>query len=167
MPGQYKRRQCVICGRSFSCRQNLWRHKKSVHEKSNHKCDVKILKDLLDSTEELLEEVLQAGNDIQQERDEKHQRNVETVHDLELSAPEEVQRSKLMNDDSCVRQRLINSNKMYLERLRLGETISNILDEGVIREESLAKEDKQALELYRHEQLRLDINEIILTDNGL
>ena len=166
MPGQSKRRQCVICGRSFSCRQNLWRHKKSVHEKSNHKCDVKILKDLLDSTEELLEEVLQAGHDIQQERDEKRQRVVKTVRNLELSAPEEVQHSRLI-DDSCVRQRLINSNKVYLERLRLGETISNILDEGVIREESLAKEDKQALELYRHEQLRLDINEIILTDNGL
>ena len=167
MPGQYRRRQCVICGRSFSCRQGLWRHKKSVHEKSNHKCDANILKDLLDLTEEQLEVVLQARYDIvQQGCEAKRQRIVETVQNLELSAPEEVQHSRLI-DDSCVRQRLINSNKVYLERLRLGETISNILDEGVIREESLAKEDKQALELYRHEQLRLDINEIILTGNGL
>ena len=122
---------------------------------------------MLDLTEEQLEVMLQARYDIvQQGCEAKRQRIVETVQNLELSAPEEDQHSKLI-DDSCVRQRLINSNKMYLERLRLGETISNILDEGVIREESLAKEDKQALELHRNEQLRLDINEIILTDNGL
>ena len=160
--GGNKQRQCTIC-KKWMRSDTLARHMR----RADHQDHVTILKDLLDSTEELLEEVLQAGNDIQQERDARRQRLVETVYDLELSAPEEVQRSKLMNDDSCVRQRLINSNKVYLERLRLGETISNILDEGVIREESLAKEDKQALELYRHEQLRLDINEIILTDNGL
>ena len=162
MPGKRSQGQCAIC-KKWMRSDNLKAHMK----RADHQNHVNILRDLLDSTEELLEETLQAGHDIQQERDEKHQRPVETVHDLKLSAPEEVQRSKLMNDDSCVRQRLINSNKVYLERLRLGETISNILDEGVIREESLAKEDKQALELYRHEQLRLDINEIILTDNGL
>ena len=134
--------------------------------RADHQYHVTIHEYLLDLPDKQLEKVLQAGHDIQQERDARRQRLVETVHDLELSAPEEVQHSKLI-DDSCVRQRLINSNKVYLERLRLGETISNILDEGVIREESLAKEDKQALELYRHEQLRLDINEIILTDNGL
>ena len=135
-------------------------------QRADHQNHVTIHEYLLDLPDKQLEEVLQAGHDIQQERDARRQRVVKTVRSLELSAPEEVQHSKLI-DDSCVRQRLINSNKVYLERLRLGETISNILDEGVIREESLAKEDKQALELYRHEQLRLDINEIILTDNGL
>ena len=159
--GRNKQQQCAICTKWMRS-DNLKAHMK----RADHQNHVTILKDLLDSTEELLEEALQAGHDIQQERDARRQRVVETVQNLELSAPEEVQHSKLI-DDSCVRQRLINSNKVYLERLRLGETISNILDEGVIREESLAKEDKQALELYRHEQLRLDINEIILTDNGL
>ena len=162
MPGKRSRRQCTIC-KKWMRSNHLARHMR----RADHQYHVTIHKYLLDLPDKQLEEVLQAGHDIQQERDARRQRVVKTVRNLELSAPEEVQRSKLMNDDSCVRQRLINSNKMYLERLRLGETISNILDEGVIREESLAKEDKQALELYRHEQLRLDINEIILTDNGL
>ena len=148
MPGQSKRRQCVICGRSFSCRQNLWRHKKSVHEKSNHKCDVKILKDLLDSTEELLEEVLQAGNDIQQERDEKHQRNVETVYDLELSAPEEVHDPDSLNMDD-LRELLLKDQQRYLKQIELGRNISHILDEGVIQEESLTLDNKLALDIYR------------------
>ena len=148
MPGQYKRRQCVICGRSFSCRQNLWRHKKSVHEKSNHKCDVKILKDLLDSTEELLEEVLQAGHDIQQERDEKHQRPVETVHDLELSAPEEVHDPDSLNMDD-LRELLLKDQQRYLKQIELGRNISYILDEGVIQEESLTLDNKLALDIYR------------------
>ena len=158
MPGQYKRRQCVICGRSFSCRQNLWRHKKSVHEKSNHKCDVKILKDLLDSTEELLEEVLQAGNDIQQERDEKHQRNVETVHDLELSAPEEVHDPDSLNMDD-LRELLLKDQQRYLKQIELGRNISYILDEGVIQEESLTLDNKLALDIYRQRrQLRVDVS---------
>ena len=148
MPGQYKRRQCVICGRSFSCRQNLWRHKKSVHEKSNHKCDVKILKDLLDSTEELLEEVLQAGHDIQQERDEKHQRLVETVHDLELSASEEVHDPNSLNMDD-LREVLLEDQQRYLKQIELGRNISYILDEGVIQEESLTLDNKLALDIYR------------------
>ena len=158
MPGQYKRRQCVICGRSFSCRQNLWRHKKSVHEKSNHKCDVKILKDLLDSTEELLEEVLQAGHDIQQERDEKHQRNVETVHDLELSAPEEVHDPDSLNMDD-LRELLLKDQQRYLKQIELGRNISYILDEGVIQEESLTLDNKLALDIYRQRrQLRVDVS---------
>ena len=161
MPGKRSRRQCTIC-KKWMRSNHLARHMR----RADHQYHVTIHEYLLDLPDEQLEKVLQAGHDIQQERDARRQRVVKTVQNLELSAPEEVQHSKLI-DDSCVRQRLINSNKMYLERLRLGETISNILDEGVIREESLAKEDKQALELYRHEQLRLDINEIILTDNGL
>ena len=148
MPGQYKRRQCVICGRSFSCRQNLWRHKKSVHEKSNHKCDVKILKDLLDSTEELLEEVLQAGHDIQQERDARRQRLVETVHDLELSASEEVHDPNSLNMDD-LRELLLEDQQRYLKQIELGRNISYILDEGVIQEESLTLDNKLALDIYR------------------
>ena len=161
MPGKRSQGQCAIC-KKWMRSDNLKAHMK----RADHQYHVTIHEYLLDLPDKQLEKVLQAGHDIQQERDARRQRVAKTVQNLELSAPEEVQHSKLI-DDSCVRQRLINSNKVYLERLRLGETISNILDEGVIREESLAKEDKQALELYRHEQLRLDINEIILTGNGL
>ena len=158
MPGQYKRRQCVICGRSFSCRQNLWRHKKSVHEKSNHKCDVKILKDLLDSTEELLEEALQAGHDIQQERDEKRQRLVETVHDLELSASEEVHDPNSLNMDD-LRELLLEDQQRYLKQIELGRNISYILDEGAIQEESLTLDNKLALDIYRQRrQLHVDVS---------
>ena len=159
MPGQYRRRQCVICGRSFSCRQGLWRHKKSVHEKSNHKCDANILKDLLDLTEEQLEVMLQARYDIvQQGCEAKRQRIVETVQNLELSVLEEVHDPDSLNMDD-LRELLLKDQQRYLKQIELGRNISYILDEGVIQEESLTLDNKLALDIYRQRrQLRVDVS---------
>ena len=143
MPGKRSQGQCAIC-KKWMRSDNLKAHMK----RADHQNHVNILRDLLDSTEELLEETLQAGHDIQQERDEKHQRNVETVHDLELSAPEEVHDPDSLNMDD-LRELLLKDQQHYLKQIELGRNISYILDEGVIQEESLTLDNKLALDIYR------------------
>ena len=143
MPGKRSQRQCAIC-KKWMRSDNLKAHMK----RADHQNHVNILRDLLDSTEELLEETLQAGHDIQQERDEKHQRNVETVHDIELSVPEEVHDPDSLNMDD-LRKLLLKDQQHYLKQIELGRNISYILDEGVIQEESLTLDNKLALDIYR------------------
>ena len=153
MPGKRSQGQCAIC-KKWMRSDNLKAHMK----RADHQNHVNILRDLLDSTEELLEETLQAGHDIQQERDEKHQRNVETVHDIELSAPEEVHDPDSLNMDD-LRKLLLKDQQHYLKQIELGRNISYILDEGVIQEESLTLDNKLALDIYRHRrQLRVDVS---------
>ena len=153
MPGKRSQRQCAIC-KKWMRSDNLKAHMK----RADHQNHVTILKDLLDSTEELLEEALQAGHDIQQERDEKRQRLVETVHDLELSASEEVHDPNSLNMDD-LRELLLEDQQRYLKQIELGRNISYILDEGAIQEESLTLDNKLALDIYRQRrQLRVDVS---------
>ena len=49
-----------------------------------------------------------------------------------------------------------------MERVKIGEEISKYLIIDEIPEESLSKEDKECLELYRNQQVRLDINKVEL-----
>ena len=108
--------------------------------------------------EKQLEEVLQAGHDIQQERDARRQRLVETVHDLELSASEEVHDPNSLNMDD-LRELLLEDQQRYLKQIELGRNISYILDEGAIQEESLTLDNKLALDIYRQRrQLRVDVS---------
>ena len=151
--GRNKQQQCAICTKWMRS-DNLARHM----QRADHQNHVNILRDLLDSTEELLEETLQAGHDIQQERDEKHQRNVETVHDIELSVPEEVHDPDSLNMDD-LRELLLKDQQHYLKQIELGRNISYILDEGVIQEESLTLDNKLALDMYRQRrQLSVDVS---------
>ena len=65
MPGQHRQRQCTIC--------------KKWMRSNNLKGHMKVHKDLLDLSDDQLEEELRARHDIQQEREAKRQRIVETV----------------------------------------------------------------------------------------
>ena len=147
MPGQHRQRQCTIC--------------KKWMRSNNLKGHMKVHKDLLDLPDDQLEEELRARHDIQQEREAKRQRVVETAQNLGFSVPDEVKESKELDKDN-LRSKLENLNKLYLEQVRYGEEISNIICEGEINEECLTREHKHALELYRQKRLRLDINEAIL-----
>ena len=147
MPGQHRQRQCTIC--------------KKWMRSDNLKGHMKTHKDLLDLSEDELEKELKVRHDVQQEKEEKRQQVVETAQNLGLSAPDEVKESKVI-DKADLRSKLVNLNKVYLERVQYGEEISNILGEGEINEECLTKEHKYALDLYRQKRLRLDINEVVL-----
>ena len=60
-------------------------------------------------------------------------------------------------DDGDLEDDLLKDNQLYLERIELGKKIAVILDKGVIREESLTKERKVALDLHRKQRPRFDI----------
>ena len=56
----------------------------------------------------------------------------------------------------------MSDNKVYLERVQIGEQISTILYRGEIHEESLNKDDQLCLDLYRKHEICLDINKVEL-----
>ena len=56
----------------------------------------------------------------------------------------------------------VRGNQIYLEKIQLGEKVSSILDKGVVREESLNKEHKYALDLFRKQRPQFDISSIQL-----
>ena len=75
----------------------------------------------------------------------------------ESTEGEEVEDSELLDKDD-LRELLSRNNQLYLEQIELGKNISSILDEGVVREESLTKEHKHALDIFRRQESRCDIS---------
>ena len=57
---------------------------------------------------------------------------------------------------------MFKDNQKYLENIELGKQVDNIIDKGVIREESLIKERKYALDLYRKQRSCFDITTVQL-----
>ena len=86
---------------------------------------------------------------------------MDTAKNIGVSIPEEM-RDPASIDESDVRDRLVTDNKVYLNQVKDGEMISKILYEGDIREQSLSKEDKEALDLYRGQMNNMDVNEVDL-----
>ena len=60
-------------------------------------------------------------------------------------------------DNGDLEEDLLKDNQVYLERIELGKKIAVILEKGIIHEESLTKERKVALDLYRRQRPRFDI----------
>ena len=52
---------------------------------------------------------------------------------------------------------MLRYNKEYLEKIELGKQVAVIIDEGTVREESLIRAHKEALDLYRKQRPRIDI----------
>ena len=119
-------------------------------------------KDLLSLPDEEIEQELRSRHEARVVQEEKRQKVADIAQNLGVSVPDEVKDTVIIEKES-VRTQLINLNKVYLERVRIGEEISNILSEGEIREECLNKEHKYALELYRMQRSRIgNINEVEL-----
>ena len=59
-------------------------------------------------------------------------------------------------------QELIFDNKLYLEKLERGEQIFNRLSEGLIMEDSLSKQNKEALDVFRKSYNPLSVTDIVL-----
>ena len=67
-----------------------------------------------------------------------------------------------MLDASSLREELLRDNQIYLNKIELGKEIAAIIEEGVVREESLTKDRKEALDLHRKQKPRIDIQMIQL-----
>ena len=143
MSNRNKRSQCTIC-KGWMRSDHLERHMKT-HQ------------DILDLPDDQLEEELRSRHEDELAKEVKRQRVVNTAKDLGLSVPEEVKESESLDKDD-LRELLSRNNHLYLEQIELGKNISSILDEGVVREESLTKEHKHALDIFRRQESRCDIS---------
>ena len=148
MPNQHKQIQCEVCEKWIR-KDNVQRHS-TVH------------KDLLDLPEEEIKTELKRRHDEKVETERKRQKIIAIAEKLEVSIPEELKVSDKVNDDDDeedTHQRLIRNNSIYLENVRIGMEIAHILTTSDIHEESLNRQDKEALRLYRNQRLRLDITD--------
>ena len=147
MSNRNKTSKCMVCDKWMRS-DNYDRH-------------MKIHKDILTLPDDEIEVELKARQVrklAKEEREEKRQQIVKTASKLNVSVPEELQDHSLEE----LHQRLLKNKSIYLERVKIGEEISKYLIIDEIPEESLSKEDKECLELYRNQQVRLDINKVEL-----
>ncbi len=147
MSNRNKTSKCMVCDKWMRS-DNYDRH-------------MKIHKDILTLPDDEIEVELKARQVrklAKEEREEKRQQIVKTASKLNVSVPEELKDHSLEE----LHQRLLKNKTIYLERVKIGEEISKYLIIDEIPEESLSKEDKECLELYRNQQVRLDINKVEL-----
>ena len=122
---------------------------------------MKIHKDILTLPDDEIEVELKARQVwklAKEEREEKRQQIVKTASKLNVSVPEELQDHSLEE----LHQRLLKNKTIYLERVKIGEEISKYLVVDEIPEESLTRDDKDCLDLFRNQHVRLDISEVEL-----
>ena len=67
-----------------------------------------------------------------------------------------------VDDDANLRFQLIQNNEAYKSNVNLGRQISKVLDEGIIFEESLTKQHKFCLELFRAQQPTTEVANVEL-----
>ena len=123
---------------------------------NNLKRHAKIHKDLLSLSDEQVKKELRKRHATQLEREAKRKRVEDIALEQGVSPPEEISNTQPLEKDD-LREDLLKDNQLYLEKIELGKVVSSILDEGIIREESLTKERKLALDLYRRQCPRFDI----------
>ena len=61
--------------------------------------------------------------------------------------------------DNSLTTQLLKSNAKYSQQLEMGRKIYDVLCEGVVKEESLRKEHKQAFDIYRKQRGHINLNE--------
>ena len=120
-----------------------------------------IHKDLLSLPEEEVKEELRARHAVQLEREAKRQQIEKIALEEGISLPKEINGTQPIDEEN-LRESLLQDNQVYLEKIELGKNISSILDEGIVREESLIKERKLALDLYRRQEPRFDTSAVQL-----
>ena len=147
MSGQHRSVQCTIC-KKWLRSDNLKRH-------------LKTHADLLSLPIEEIKEELRSRHAIEQEREAKQQQIKALALEEGLSIPQEIQDTQPLDKDD-LREVLSRNNQRYLEKIELGKNISSILDEGVVQEDSLSKEHRSALEIYRRQEPRCDISAVQL-----
>ena len=130
--GRNKRVMCTTWGKHM--RSDHLRNHENVHFKATQK--------------KLLIEVEEKGHGIQQstssENENKRDLNAESGDDAEIS------------DIDALRCDLLKGKKLHQDKIEMGAQISLIIEEDDIDEESLTKEQKEALSLHRKRIPRFD-----------
>ena len=73
-----------------------------------------------------------------------------------------VQSTRSILDVETLEEELLQDNQDYLEKIELGKQIAAIIDKGTVREESLKRNRKEALDMHRKQKPRIDIQSVQL-----
>ena len=134
--------ECKVCGsymRSDHMKQHMLKHKNLYDlDEDKIRSEIKRRKKLGETREEqehLINQIAdEEGYTI--EPPEKHETCTPDINNLE--------------------EELLKSNSEYFEIIELGEKIAIIISKGTVREESLTKNYKEALDLYRKQRPRFN-----------
>ena len=121
-------------------------------------------KDLLSLSDEEIEKELKTRHEEKAEREKKRLKiaSIASIaENIGVSIPDELNERQL-DVEETLHQQLLNNKKLYLERIGIGEQISKYLIDDAIPEESLSKDHKYAFDLYRKQQVRVDIASVEL-----
>ena len=142
--------KCVVCSRYI----------RSDHMKRHTKTH----KDILSLGEEEARQELRSRHEVQMQREEKRQKLEEIAQQEGIPANlcTDISTTSFMLDHKNLKEELLHDNQIYLDKIELGNQIATIIDEGTVREESLKNHHKEALELYRKQMPRIDIQSIQL-----
>ena len=102
------------------------------------------------SVDEVREE-LKSRYAVSLEREEKRQKIEDIAHKEGIPLSKDFIELSF-NDNGDLEDELLKDNELYLERIELGKKIDIILEKGTILEESLPKEQKVTLDLYRRQR---------------
>ena len=119
-------------------------------------------KDLLALPEDEFRKEVKARHEFELSREAKRQRLENIALEEGIPIPKEIASSKMVEDTGDLKERMLQEQNNYLEKLELGRKVSDILETGEIDEQSLPKDLVKALELYRKNRPRFDIASIKL-----
>ena len=112
-------------------------------------------RDILMMTDDEIREELRARHATQVYREEKRQRIEEIAQQENIPIELCVQSSS--STLNTLEEELLQTNQEYLEKIELGKRVAMIIDKGTVREESLTRNYKEALDLHRKQKSRIDI----------
>ena len=124
---RHKKVRCTVCD-SYIRSDNLKRH-------------ARIHKDILNMSEDDAREELRARHAAHIKRDEQRQKVIE------IARQEDIPIDQVLCND--LEEDMLQDNKDYLNKIELGKRINIIIEKGVVKEESLSRTRKEALDLYR------------------
>ena len=141
---RHQKVQCKVCGRCVRS-DNMKRHART-HQ------------DILSMSEDEAREELRRRNDSFLEREEKFQKLEEIAQqeEIDISNCIEIQPTPTITTQS-LEEELLKENQDYLDKLELGKQIAQIINKGTVLEESLSRDRKNALELYRKQKPCINI----------
>ena len=118
--------------------------------------------DILDMTDDEAREELRTRHTAELHREERRQEIKEIALQEGIPINNALSSSTSALDTSNLKESLLDDNQDYLDRIELGKQIAAIIDEAVVREESLTTARKEALDLYRKQMPRIDIKSVQL-----
>ena len=138
-----KKIQCKVCGRCIRS-DNIKRHART-HQ------------DILTMSEDEAREELRRRNDNFLDREEKYQKLEEIAQQegIDISNCIETQSSPALTQS--LEEELLKENQDHLNKLELGKQIAQIINKGTILEESLSRDRKYSLDLYRKQKPSINI----------